>query len=262
MSYGAVAGGEPFAGFFRCVIERTDPAAIGDAAALIDDVNAFRPRGVGIIGGVGHVVDTEGQTEFESLHEIIRDRHTLFECFRLCVADVIFILQIRFHLPLVGGMRFANVNGQKIGAILVVFVDLNDVANLAAKWRSGKTAEDQNQRTVMGSLADVETTDAVEGDDACVRRVAADFQRAAMHVRQGIAHHAVRVLGASGHVGQSSESGDEKHAEYSRRPFPETIQWKLFSVYLAACGKNSIIRGRLSSAACPALFCSAPAHSR
>src|SRR5213594_3942438 len=50
VSYGAVAGGEPFAGFFRCVIERTDPAAIGDAAALIDDVNAFRPRGVGIIG--------------------------------------------------------------------------------------------------------------------------------------------------------------------------------------------------------------------
>src|SRR5436309_3126770 len=142
------------------------------------------------------------------------------------------------------------------------FVDLNDVANLAAEWRSGKTAEDQTQRMVRGSLADVETTDAVEGDDACVRRVAADFQRAAMHVRQGIAHHAVRVLGASGHVGQSSESGDEKHAEYSRRPFPETIQWKLFSVYLAACGKNSIIRGRLSSAACPALFCSAPAHSR
>ncbi len=50
-------------------------------------------------------------------------------------------------------------------------------------------------------------------------------------------------------------------AKNSRRPFRETVQLKFFSVFLVARRKNSIIRGRLSSATCRALVCSAPAHS-
>jgi len=56
--------------------------------------------------------------ELESLSEIIRDRHALLERFRLRVANV--VLHIGFHLPFVGGMRLANVNGQEIRTLFVV----------------------------------------------------------------------------------------------------------------------------------------------
>jgi len=77
--------------------------------ALINDVNPLRPCGIRIIGGVAHIVDSEGQGEVESLGEIIRDRHALLQCFRLRVADI--VLHVGFHLPFVGGMRLANVHG-------------------------------------------------------------------------------------------------------------------------------------------------------
>ena len=112
-------------------------------SALIDDVNALGPRGVRIIGGVAHVIDAEGQRELESLDEIIRDEYALLQRLRLRVADVILILQVGFHLPFIGGMRFANVHGQKISAIPIIVVNLNDVANLAAERRSSKTSEHQ-----------------------------------------------------------------------------------------------------------------------
>jgi hypothetical protein len=58
-------------------------------------------------------------------------------------------------------VRFANVHRQKIGVVLIVFVNLNDVAHLAAKGRSSKTPEHQHQRPLMGSFADVEAAHAV-----------------------------------------------------------------------------------------------------
>ena len=260
MFYCAVARGEPFASFLRLVVEWTDPTAVSDAAALINDVNSLRPRGIGVIGGVAHVIDSEGQSEVESFDEIIRNRHALLECFRLRVTNVVF--EIRFHLPLVGGMRFANVNRQEISAFLVILINLNDVAHLAAKRWSSKTPEDENEWTIVRTFANVKTADTIQRDDARVRRIATDSQHSAMHVGQRVAHHTVRILGAPGHVGQSRKGSHKEHAQYSRRPFPEAFQWKLFSVYLVGRDKNSIIRGRLSSAACPVLFCSAPGHSR
>ena len=149
--------------------------------ALIDDVNPLRPRGIRVIGGVAHVVDSEGQGELESPGEIIRDRHALPQRFRLCVADV--VLHIGFHLPFVGGMRFANVDGQKIGVFFIVVVNLNDVADLATKRRSSETPEHQHQRPLMGSFADVETSGTVQRYDSRVWRITAHFQLSAMHVR-------------------------------------------------------------------------------
>jgi hypothetical protein len=189
------------------VIERADAAAIGDVAALIDDVDAFGPGGVRVIGGVAHVVDSKGQGEFEPFREIIRDDHALLQRFRLGVTNV--ILQIGFHLPFVGGMRFANVNGQKVGVVLVVLINLNDVAYLASKGRSSKTAENQHQRPRAGAFADVEMIRSIERHQPRVGRIAAHFQRAAMHVRQSVSHHAVRVFRTARHNGQSDKSGDE-----------------------------------------------------
>jgi len=97
-------------------------------------------------------------------------------------------------------MGFANIYGQKIGTLFIVVVDLDDVANLAAEGRSSKTPEDQHERTVVCSFANVEMVYAVQGDNARVRRVAANFQRAAMHVREGIPDHPIGILGAPGHV--------------------------------------------------------------
>jgi len=221
--YGAVAGGEPFADFGGIVIEGTHTAAVGDASALVNHVEAFGPRRVGEVGGVAHVVDSEGQIKFEALDEIVGDDDALRECLRLGVADVIFIFQIRFHLPFIGGMGFAHVDGQEIRVVFVVFIKLNDVADLATKGRSSKTAEDENERAVAGAFTNVKTVDAVERDDTCVRRVAAHFQIAAMHVRQGVANHAVGVLRASRHVGEKGECADKQNGNDGERPFPETI---------------------------------------
>jgi hypothetical protein len=41
-------------------------------------------------------------------------------------------------------MGFADVDGEEIGAVLIVVEDLRDVADLATEGRSSETPEDQN----------------------------------------------------------------------------------------------------------------------
>ena len=120
-------------------------------------------------------------------------------------------------------MRLANVNGQKIRALFVVLINLNDDAYLAAKRRSSKTPKHQHERPFMGSFADMKTANAIQCDNPRVRRIAAHFERATMHVRQGVTHHSVSVLRASRHVGQRDKSSDEERAKNSGCPFAETI---------------------------------------
>ena len=50
-------------------------------------------------------------------------------------------------------MRFANVDGEEIGAILIVVVDLRDVADLATEGWSSEAAEDENQRALLQTLS-------------------------------------------------------------------------------------------------------------
>ncbi len=171
MFYGSVARGQPVAGFFWFVIERPDSAAVGDVAALVNNVNSFGPCGVCIIGSVAHIIDSERQGEFESLGEIICDHHALLERFRLGVADV--VLYVGLHLPLISGMRFAHVNGQKVRALFVILIDLNDVADLAPEGWSSKASKHQYERPVMRSFTDVKTADAIQRDDTRIGRVAA-----------------------------------------------------------------------------------------
>jgi len=223
--YFAVFCGEPGAGFGGVVVEGAHAASVGDVAGLINDVEAFRPGGVRVVGGVVHVIDAEGNGKLEALGEIVGDGQALRERFRLRVADVVF--QVGFHLPFVGGMRLANVDGQKIGVVFVVVVDRNDVANLAAKGWSSKTAEDENQRAGAGAFADVKMIFAVERHEARVGGVVADFQRAAVHVGQGVVQHADGIFRTAGHVGEHAESGHEENREDARRPFQKTFQISL-----------------------------------
>ena len=189
MLHFTVALGEPGAYFLRIVFEGAVPAFIRDPPVLAHDVEPLRPSGVGIVGAIGHFIDAEWHGEFVTLREIIGDGHALFNAFRLRVANIVLALFVGFHLPLVGGMGFANVNGQKIDMSFVIVVELHDVANLAAKGRSSKTAKDEDERAAGGFFPDVEARGAIEGDEASIRCLIADFERAAMQVRKCIANH-------------------------------------------------------------------------
>jgi hypothetical protein len=158
--YFAVAGGQPGSGFIGMVVEWAHAAGVGDFASLIDDVDAFGPGGVGVVRGVGHVIDAERDGILLALDEIVGDGDALLESFGLRVADVFF--DVGLHLPFVGGMRFAHVDGQKISVIFVVVVDLNDVADLATEWRSSVAAENDHQRASGDTIVNPELVLAAE----------------------------------------------------------------------------------------------------
>jgi hypothetical protein len=122
-------------------------------------------------------------------------------------------------------MRFADVDGKKVSVIFVVVVERSDVADLATEGRSGKAAEDQDERFLASTLANMKTFIAVERDQSGVRGVVADFQVSAMHVRQGVTHHAVGVLRASGHERQAHKRGDEQRQDGTDSDFPKESHW-------------------------------------
>jgi hypothetical protein len=80
-------------------------------------------------------------------------------------------------------MRFAHVHGKKIGVIFVVVEDLNDVADLATKWRSGETTEHDDKRFRSRTLANVKCFGSAQSEDARVGSGVTHVQISAMHVR-------------------------------------------------------------------------------
>jgi hypothetical protein len=178
-------------------MERSHAATIGDAARFVDDVEAFGPRRISVVGGVIDVVDAEGNRVVEPLDEIVRDGYALSQSLRLGITDI--VLHVGFHLPLIGGMSFAHVDGQEVGVILIVIVNLHHVTDVAAKRRSSVAAEYDDERASAGAFANVEMICAIESEEPGVGSIIADFERAAVHVGQGIAQHAVSVLRATGH---------------------------------------------------------------
>jgi hypothetical protein len=59
-------------------------------------------------------------------------------------------------------MRLADVNGQKIGVILVIVEDLYYVADLATEGRSSEAAEDHDQWPSGGTFANVKRIGTVQ----------------------------------------------------------------------------------------------------
>jgi hypothetical protein len=107
-------------------------------------------------------------------------------------------------------MSFANVDGEEIGVVLVIVVELNDVANLATKRRSSETAEDQDERSASGLFADVEAARAIECDEAGIGSVVADFEIAAMHVGKSIADHVESIFGPARHEAEKDVHTHQK----------------------------------------------------
>jgi len=221
----AVARGEPVAEFRRFVIKRAHAAAIRDSSAFINDVEPFRPGGIGEVGGVAHIVDAEGQGITEAFDKIICNQDALLEVFRLRVADVIF--QVGFHLPFVGGMSFTHVDSQKVRVLLVIVKNPNEVANLATERRSSKAPEDQDERARAGSFPKMKTVCSIQRQEPHVRRVTSNLQTSAMHVRQCVAHHAVSVSGTSREIAKGGKSRDQEQCQRRAKPLEEFFQFVL-----------------------------------
>ena len=207
-------------------MERPHAATVRDAARFVDDVEAFGPGGVGVVGGIVDVVDAESDGVMEALDEIVRDRYTLRESFRLRVADV--ILHVGLHLPLVGRVGFAYIHGQEVGVIFVVVVNLHHVTDVAAEGRSSVAAEYDDKRAGAGAFANVKMICTVERKQASVGSVVADFERAAVHMGQGIAKHAVGVFGTARHFAEHKERSQQNEQEDRDRTFPEERHYELF----------------------------------
>jgi hypothetical protein len=219
MLHFTVALCQPGADFLRIILERAVAAFVANASGFVDDVEPLRPGGVSVIRAVAHFIDAEGNRKFKALREIVGDGHTVFNGPGLGIADVIFFLGIGLHLPFVGGMSLANVNGQKIDMVLVILVDLSDVANLAAEGRSSEAAEDKHERPSRDFFANVKARGTVKRDQPCIRGLIPHFQIAAMHVRKRVTHHVQGILRAAGHEAEQHIYGNEKDCQKNQNPF-------------------------------------------
>ncbi len=162
MLYFTEAIREPVVDFLGVVFEGPVAAFVGDAALLVDDVEAFGPGRVGVVGRVVHFVDAKGHGVFETLREVVGDGDALLESFRLGVADVVFVFFVGLHLPLVERVGFTDIDGEEIGAVFIVVVDLGDIADLATERRSSEATEDENEWFAVCACADVKARCAIE----------------------------------------------------------------------------------------------------
>ena len=78
-------------------------------------------------------------------------------------------------MPFIGRVRFANVDGQKIGVIFIVVIDLNNVANLATEGRSSEAAKDKNERLARGTFTNPEMIGAVKSNEPGIGSGVTDF---------------------------------------------------------------------------------------
>jgi hypothetical protein len=194
------------------VIKGSQPAAVDDFPRLINDVDTLGPASVGEIGGFVHVVHAQGQGEMEALDEIVGNGDALRQSLRLRIANV--FVHIAFHLPFVLRMRFADVNGQKIHASLVIVVKIYEVAYLAAKGRSGIAAKNQDERALADASAEMEFRLSIEAHQRDVRSAVAHVEVPAMPLRQRVAQEAVHIARAAHEMAKHAVHKDENYEQY------------------------------------------------
>ena len=107
-------------------------------------------------------------------------------------------------------MSFANIDSEEIGVVLVIVIELNDVANLAAERRSSETAEDKHEWAAGGFFSDVKAGRTIERDKPRIRSVVAHFQVAAMHVGESIADHVEGIFRAASHERKKDADAHQK----------------------------------------------------
>jgi len=115
-------------------------------------------------------------------------------------------------------MRLAYVDSQKISVILIVVVNLNDVADLTTKRRSSVTAENDHQRSRAGAFPQAKVIFAIQREEPCIGRVISRTQLATMHVRQRLTQHVERVLRPTRHYRQRDKACQQKDSNNACEP--------------------------------------------
>ncbi len=100
-------------------------------------------------------------------------------------------------------MRFANIDGEEIRPVFIVVIDVDEISNLAAEWRSSVAAENQDQRLFANPLVKIPRRVAVESVDPRVWSEIADMQIAFMPLRKRIAKEAVNVAWPAHEMGKN-----------------------------------------------------------
>lgn len=154
------------------VIERSEPAAVNNFSGFVDDVNALRPATVEAVSGIAHSINGDGNWIMEAAHKIVGDGDTLSERFGLRVANV--FSNIRLHLPLVLRVRLANIHSQEVSAIFVIVINLGEIPDLAAKWRSSVATENKDQRAFANPIVHIHCFLAIEGKYSRIGGLVAD----------------------------------------------------------------------------------------
>lgn len=100
-------------------------------------------------------------------------------------------------------MRFANIDGEEIRPVFIVVIDVDEISNLAAEWRSSVAAENQDQRLFADPLVKIARSVTVKSVDACVWSQIADMQIAFMPLRKRVAKKTVNVARAAHEMGKN-----------------------------------------------------------
>ena len=216
---------QPIAHFLGVVIKRSVASLVRYAPVLIKNVEPLGPCSIGIVRGIVHLIDAKRHRVFEPLGKVFGNRNTLLDGLRLRVADIVFFFRVRFHLPFVGGMCFAHIDGQKIRMVLIVLLlERLHVATLGDERGSSESANTTAPGGVRPVFSNMELRAAIERQQPCVRRIIANLQISTMHMRQRITHHAVSIFRAASHDAQSDEDEHYQRRNRDQPPFKYWIQ--------------------------------------
>jgi len=122
-------------------------------------------------------------------------------------------------LPLILRVRFTNIDLKEIGAVFVISVKFDEVADPATKWRSSVAAENQDERFCADAIAQVKCIDAIELVKFRVTGAIANAEVAAVHVGKRIADEAVNIFGAAGNHAEKCECQGEENSKANGGPF-------------------------------------------
>jgi len=115
-------------------------------------------------------------------------------------------------------MRLPNVDGQEIRTILVVVVDFDQIADLAAEGRSSVAAKDQDERTRADVVADAEGRAAVKREERSVGGRIANMEISAMPLRQRVAKKPIQVARTAQEIAADAQGNHQKRDEDDYNP--------------------------------------------
>jgi hypothetical protein len=214
------------------IVEGPESATVHDHTRFIDDVNALRPSTVGEVGSLLHVIYANRQRKVEALDEIVGDGYALGQRLRLRVTNA--LVHVAFHLPFVLRMGFAYIDGQKVRLSFVIVVKIYEVAYLATEGRSGITSENENQRTLPDTVAQMKCGLPIEIHESDVGRAISHAQIAAMPLRQCVAKESVNVAWPAHEMAEGAVAHREDGNDYEDCPLPPTQRTPLLFIICAA----------------------------